>query len=236
MSKKYRLRGLSGEMGPVMRQVSFMRRVAVVTLVLAAGLAFTPKADARDFFSAFFGGITGAPAPAPSMPLPFASEFGDAQPAKRVPVYGGRYGGGASAYCVRTCDGRYFPLVATGGQSRAEACKSFCPASETKVVLGSDIDNAVTEGGKPYSELPNAFKYRTELVSGCTCNGKDAGGLAKISVENDPTLRKGDLVASANGLVVANRSADRRGASVNFSPISKSARAQFNRLPVVAAQ
>ncbi len=236
MSEKYRLRALSGEKGSVMRQASFFRRAAAVIVVLAAGATFAPTADARDFFSTFFGGLTGsAPAPAPSVQLPFAPEFGDAQPAQRVPVYGGRYGGGGS-YCVRTCDGRYFPLMTTGDQTRAEACKSFCPASETRVVYGGNIDSAATETGKPYSELPNAFKYRTELVAGCTCNGKDTGGLAKINVENDPTLRKGDLVAGANGLVVANKSAERRGASVNFSPASRSARAQFERMPVVAAQ
>jgi len=176
-----------------------------------------------------------AQAPTPSTPLPFASEFGDAQPAQRVPVYGGRYSGGGSAYCVRTCDGRYFPLTATGGQSRAEACKSFCPASDTKVVLGSDIDSATTENGKPYSELPNAFKYRTELVAGCTCNGKDPAGLAKINVEDDPTLRKGDIVSGPNGLMVASGSRS-RSAALNFSPAPKSVRAQFERMPVVAAQ
>jgi hypothetical protein len=219
-----------------MSQVSFMRRAAAIALVVTAGSMLAPKADARDFFSSFLGGLFGgrAPAPsAPSMPLPFASEFGDGsgQPAQpRVAR------GGGAAYCVRTCDGRYFPLAVTGDQSRAEACKSFCPASETKVVYGSNIDNAATETGKSYSDLPNAFKYRTELVAGCTCNGKDPGGLAKVNVENDPTLRKGDLVAGANGLVVANKTAERRGASVNFSPMSRSARAQFDKLPVVAAQ
>lgn len=221
-------------MRSVMRQVSFIRQAAAVALVVAAGgLAFAPPAEARDLFTSLFGGLMGATAPPPSIPLPFATEFGDgtAQPAQpRVAR------GGGAAYCVRTCDGRYFPLTATGDQTRAEACKSFCPASETKVVYGGSIDSAATETGKPYSDLPNAFKYRTELVAGCTCNGKDPGGLAKINVENDPTLRKGDLVAGANGLVVANQSRDRRGASVNFTPMSKSARAQFDRLPVVAAQ
>lgn len=219
-----------------MRQASFFRRAAAVIAIVAAGSAFAPPADARDFFSSFFGSLMGAPrAPAPQAQEPFAPEFGDGQPAQRVPVYGGRYGG-SSAYCVRTCDGRYFPLTTTGDQTRVEACKSFCPASETKVVYGGNIDSAATETGKPYSGLPNAFKYRSELVPGCTCNGKDTGGLAKISVENDPTLRKGDLVASENGLIVANKSADRRGSSVNFSPAPKSASAQFSRLPVVAAQ
>lgn len=217
-----------------MSQVLFMRRTAAIGLVVAAGSMLAPKADARDFFSSFLGGLFGGRAPAPSAPsLPFASEFGDGlgQPAQpRVAR------GGGAAYCVRTCDGRYFPLTTTGDQTRAEACKSFCPASETRVVYGGSIDSAATEAGKPYSELPNAFRYRTELVAGCTCNGKDAGGLARINVENDPTLRNGDLVAGTNGLVVANKSAERRGAAVNFIPVSKSVRAQFNTLPVVAAQ
>jgi hypothetical protein len=211
-----------------------MRRAAAIGLVVAAGSMLAPKADARDFFSSFLGGLFGGRAPAPSAPsLPFASEFGDGsgQPAQpRVAR------GGGAAYCVRTCDGRYFPLTTTGDQTRAEACKSFCPASETRVVYGGSIDSAATEAGKPYSELPNAFRYRTELVAGCTCNGKDAGGLARINVENDPTLRKGDLVAGVNGLVVASQSRDRRGTAVNLTPVSKSARAQFSTLPVVAAQ
>ena len=98
--------------------------------------------------------------------------------------------------------------------------QQFCPASDTKVVYGSSIDHAATESGKPYSELPNAFRYRTELVAGCTCNGKDQIGLAPVKIENDPTLRKGDIVAGESGLVVANRGADKRGASLNFSPAS----------------
>ena len=122
---------------------------------------------------------------------------------------------------MRTCDGRYFPIAASDNQSRAASCNSFCPASETKVVYGSNIDNAATETGKPYSELPNAFRYRNEIVAGCTCNGKDQVGLAPVKIENDPTLRKGDIVAGADGLMVAGRGADRRGASLNFSPASQ---------------
>ena len=45
--------------------------------------------------------------------------------------------------------------------------------------------------GKPYSELPNAFRYRNEIVAGCTCNGKDQFGLAPVKIENDPTLAQG---------------------------------------------
>jgi hypothetical protein len=128
--------------------------------------------------------------------------------------------------------------LAPDSESRAASCSSFCPASETKVVYGSssNIDNAATESGKPYSELPNAFRYRNELVAGCTCNGKDQIGLAPVRIENDPTLRKGDIVAGADGLMVAGRGADKRGASLNFSPASQQVRSRYRRVPVVASE
>ena len=90
--------------------------------------------------------------------------------------------------------------------------------------------------GKPYSELPNAFRYRNEIVAGCTCNGKDQIGLAPVKIEDDPTLRKGDIVAGENGLQVVGRSADKRGASLNFSPASDKLRAKYERVPVVAPE
>jgi hypothetical protein len=216
------------------------KRLAFAALAVAGILAATPAAQARDFLSALFGAFSDNPALAPSVPqrsapLPFASEgdfFGrPAEQARpRISV------GGGQAYCVRTCDGRYFPITAGDGQSRAASCNSFCPASETKVVYGSSIDHAATENGKPYAELPNAFRYRNELVAGCTCNGKDQIGLAPVRIEDDPTLRKGDIVAGSNGLVVASRAADRRGASLNFSPASAQVRAKYQRLPVVASE
>ena len=146
------------------------------------------------------------------------------------------YAGGSQAYCVRACDGRYFPIASSGNQTKAASCNSFCPASETRVVFGSNIENAVTEGGKPYSELPNAFRYRDELIAGCTCNGKDPVGLAAVRVEDDPTLRRGDIVAGRGTLMVAGRSADRRGASLQLSPAPESVRSHYRRVPVVASQ
>jgi hypothetical protein len=215
-------------------------RWGIGAVVAICVLSAAPAAQARDFFTSFFNSLSDNPAvgqqrPQPSTALPFASPgdlFGrPAEPARPRVSYGG-----GQAYCVRTCDGRYFPIGASDGQSRAASCNSFCPASETKVVYGSTIDHAATENGKPYSELPNAFRYRNEMVAGCTCNGKDQLGLAPVKIEDDPTLRKGDIVAGANGLVVAARTSDRRGASLNFSPASASVRAKYQRLPVVASE
>jgi hypothetical protein len=198
---------------------------------LLSASTLAPAAHAEDFLSALFGAFGVRPRVF-AAPLSFANE-GDTRALQSAARSRAGYSGGAQAYCVRTCDGRYFPISGSNGQSRAASCSDFCPASETKVVYGSNIDNAATESGKPYSELPNAFRYRNELVAGCTCNGKDQIGLAPVKIENDPTLRRGDLVAGADGLMVAGRAADRRGASLNFSPASGSLR---RRVPVVASE
>jgi hypothetical protein len=211
------------------------RLIALGAAVALCATAIAPAAHAEDFLSALFGAFGARRPQAPSMPLPFASET-DPFPSQNDVRPRTAYSGGGQAYCVRTCDGRYFPITASDNQSRAASCNSFCPASETKVVYGSNIDRAATETGKPYSELPNAFRYRSEMVAGCTCNGKDEIGLAPVKIENDPTLRKGDLVVGANGLMVAGRGADKRGASLNFSPAPESIRSQYRRVPVVASE
>ncbi|MEH2592499.1 DUF2865 domain-containing protein [Bradyrhizobium sp. AZCC 1721] len=199
---------------------------------LACASALAPAAQAQDFFSQLFGGFA-RPRHQPQIQMPFPNDDGQVY----APRGEGRtrYGGGGSqAYCVRTCDGRYFPLTASDNASRGTSCNKLCPASETKVFYGSSIDDAAAENGKAYSELPNAFRYRNELVSGCTCNGKDQVGLAQVKIEDDPTLRKGDIVAGENGLLVAGRSGDRRGTELNFSPASGKVRAKYGRVPVVA--
>ena len=212
-----------------------IRLMALGAAAVGCVLSFAPAAQAEDFLSALFGAFGGHRHEAPSIPLPFSSEGSPLFPQNDARPRAA-YSGGGQAYCVRTCDGRYFPISASDGQSRVASCNSFCPASETKVVYGSTIDNAATENGKSYSELPNAFRYRNELVAGCTCNGKDQIGLAPVKIENDPTLRKGDIVAGAGGLMVAGRGADKRGASLNFSPVPQSVRLRYQRMPVVASE
>jgi Protein of unknown function (DUF2865) len=206
------------------------RQLALGAAAFVCASALAPVAHAEDFLSALFGAFGGGRAHAPW--IPFANPAGPQDEARPRAAYSG----GGQAYCVRTCDGRYFPISAPDNQSRAASCNSFCPASETRVVYGSNIDNAATETGKPYSELPNAFRYRNEIVAGCTCNGKDQIGLAPVKIENDPTLRKGDIVVGAGGTMAAGQGADKRGASLNFSPASQQLRARYQRVPEVASE
>ena len=54
----------------------------------------------------------------------------------------------------------------------------------------------------------------------CTCNGKDAFGLAKFDLTSDPTLRPGDIVSTKNGFKVY---AGRRGQTDAFAPVDRAA-------------
>jgi hypothetical protein len=173
---------------------------------LAAMSLSVPEASAQNgFFDQLFGRRSGASASAsayadPSTqwnPFGWGRQQEAPRPEERAepPVETG------VVFCVRTCDGRYFPLQRHGNTSAAQVCSSFCPASQTKIYSGGSIDRAVGQDGRPYKELATAFAYRERVVAGCTCNGKDAFGLVTSPVEDDPTLRAGDIVATNNGLM-----------------------------------
>jgi hypothetical protein len=163
-----------------------------------------PQPAAAGFFDDLFRGLRRA-VDVPPRNLPFVDPFsslanhlgGTAAPQQRLRADAR---GPAKAFCVRTCDGRYFPVRAHAGMSAAESCRSFCPASDTLLYSGSNIDYAAAADGSRYADLPNAFAYRKALVAGCTCNGRNAFGLAHIDAAQDPTLRPGDIVVTKAGL------------------------------------
>jgi len=109
---------------------------------------------------------------------------------------------GAVAYCVRLCDGRFFPIQRSSGADPAQVCSSFCPAAKTKIFSGSSIDYAAARDGTRYADLRSAFTYRERIVPDCTCNGKDSAGLVTTPAAEDPTLRAGDIVATESGFVI----------------------------------
>jgi hypothetical protein len=120
------------------------------------------------------------------------------------------------SYCVRLCDGRFFPIQRSAA-TPVEICNSFCPAARTKVFAGSSIEHAVAHDGSRYTDLGSAFAYRTKVVPGCTCNGKDAFGLVDMKTADDPTLRQGDVVATRDGFVAYSGATKRSG---DFTPVA----------------
>jgi Protein of unknown function (DUF2865) len=109
--------------------------------------------------------------------------------------------GRSTTYCVRLCDGRFFPIQPAKAATTAQLCTALCPASPTKTFHGSEIRHAVAADGTRYAALANAFAYRARIAPGCTCNGKDHFGLATLAIGADPTLRAGDMVMTRDGVL-----------------------------------
>lgn len=185
---------------------------SVIFAAIAATLALSAApASAQGFFDIFNFGRRSAPAP---QVQPYAPFGGD----ESAPVERATPGATYATYCVRLCDGRFFPIQRNAGNA-AETCSSFCPAAKTAVYSGAGIEHAVSTSGKRYADLDNAFTYRDKVVDNCTCNGRTAYGLARVDATRDQTLRAGDIVATANGMATYNGSG--RGVA-QFTPIDKS--------------
>ena len=190
--------------------------LAAVTLVSAVALA--PRmASAEGIFDFFFGGFQKQQRQGSGQANFFADPFGlNQQPAPPPrPVASGS----GPAFCVRNCDGKYFPL-ARGHATPVQMCQAFCPATATKVFFGSSIDGAHASNGERYADSENAFAYRKALRADCTCNGRDPAGLAPVDLTLDTSLRPGDVIATTDGLVAY--SGVRIGASqtAEFTPIA----------------
>lgn len=208
------------------RKITRLRR-PFVAIGLAACVVVAPHgASAQGFFDFLFGG--GQPQQKqqqrrgePSRQNDFFSDpFGLNTPTEQPPPQrSAGYGGSGPAFCVRTCDGKYFPLGRSGA-SPAQMCQAFCPASPTKVMFGSSIDYASSSTGERYADLPNAFAYRKALKADCTCNGRDPAGLAPIDLSLDTSLRPGDVVATTNGLVAFNGMRTGNNQTADFTPVS----------------
>jgi hypothetical protein len=129
-------------------------------------------------------------------------------------LFGGRIinpgGDGAPAgtyrtVCVRTCDGYYFPLSYSTVPNRfaddQRTCQRQCPGAEVMLYSyrnpGEDINQAVSQAGQPYTELPNAFHYRKEFVAACSCRrpGQSWADALK-NADDSSTLESGDIVVT----------------------------------------
>ncbi len=111
------------------------------------------------------------------------------------------------AYCVRLCDGYYFP-IGTGSDNfdkHEASCNSMCPSSQTRVYVaptGSDEIGKASHRGQTYAHLGTAYNYRQKHDKICSCNpASPAGGLGMFSPkpEEDVTLHRGDVVMTDAG-------------------------------------
>jgi Protein of unknown function (DUF2865) len=193
----------------------------VIGVLAMTGAAVAPRAAAaQGFFDFLFGGPRQEPQrQQPNYPEPPPS-VGRIAPAPlgQENVNGEADSSGHTvAFCVRLCDGEHFPLEQMVNGTPVETCRAICPYARTKVFFGNEIGSAVSQDGQRYTAIDTAFVYQKHLVANCTCNGRDALGLATFDVKNDPTLRPGDIVSTKEGLLAYT---GRNGATASFAPVN----------------
>jgi hypothetical protein len=189
------------------------KTAAIVGCLNLGLMMLVAPASAQGIFESIFGGLRHAieghrqPTNITAFADPFASRISEPQRADIGP---------SKAFCVRISDGFYFPVQSRPGLSASQSCNAFCPSSKTVLYSGSHIDSAVASDGSRYEDLDNAYLYRKRLVADSTCNGRDQFGVARLDVNNDPTLRPGDVVATKAGLMAYTGTKDK---TADFTPI-----------------
>jgi Protein of unknown function (DUF2865) len=188
----------------------------VAVTAVASVVALPRMASAESIFDFFFGGFQKQQQRQGQASF-FADPFGlNQQPAPPPRAVASASG---PAFCVRSCDGKYFPLT-RGSATPVQMCQAFCPASATKVFFGSSIDGAYANNGERYADSENAFAYRKALRADCTCNGRDPAGLAPVDLTLDTSLRPGDVVATTDGLVAYSGVRTGTGLTAEFTPVA----------------
>ena len=196
---------------------------AACVLIAASLMAAMPlgSASAQGLLDFLFGNSRRYAPPPP--PPPQTSDFAPFRDLFRIPPDRRESireaSGPRSSFCVRTCDGRYFPIQGHSHASAVQQCNALCPAATTQIFTGNNIGYAVAGNGRRYADLANAFLYRKQFVPGCTCDGKSPAGLARVAPTDDPTLRRGDIVVSNAGFAFF--SGRDRNRQANFTPVDQ---------------
>lgn len=122
--------------------------------------------------------------------------------------------------CVRTCDGYFFPISFSTAPSRfaddQRSCQRMCPAAEAMLYThrnpGEDMNQAVSAGGRLYSELPNAFKFRQEFNAACSCKKQgETWAEALKGLEDRSTIEHGDILVTEDRAKAMNAPRDAQG-------------------------
>lgn len=146
--------------------------------------SYSSRNRPRNFLEQLFNPSAGMPQPQQVSALPPEGRVLQRNDSFDNGGYDTGFGGGKyRTLCVRTCDGYYFPIAYSTTRSSFEAqeqvCKQMCPGTEVVLYAhrnpGQDSSKALsTIDRSRYSDLPNAFAYRTSLVPGCTCGKSTA--------------------------------------------------------------
>jgi hypothetical protein len=168
--------------------------------------------------------------------------FGNNNPGAPPSTDFGPQSGTFRTVCVRTCDGAYFPISFATMPARfpddEKTCKALCPATEAMLYAyrnpGEDMNQAVSIGGQPYSQMPNAFRFRQEFNPSCACKaaGQTWSDALKNVDDKAAAEQQGDIIVTDESAKKMARPPAAKGAA----PVAKKgATSTVGGAPVAAA-
>ena len=189
--------------------------------VIVAGLALARGRDGG--FDGPVGQGLGGLFASPEASAPARSSDGEDRPVRHKHVAGA--GGGArfggKPVCVRLCDGSFFPASLPGAGDAG--CAAQCPEAPTELysMVSDRIEDAVSaRTGAPYSKLPVARRFQSTHEATCSCHREAVASRAK-ELLHDQTLRKGDVVMTAEGFRVFEGGGWGPATAQDFVPVAK---------------
>jgi len=142
---------------------------------------------------------------------------------------------GGRSYCVRECDGYFFPVglysSSSDTASHQRACGRLCPGARTTLYVmrgGSDkIEDAVAaRGGATYARLMASLQRKGEGEKDkdkeCSCHAGQSNESSIESIYLDPTLRRGDAVMTTHGVEVFHGASRYPYSKNDFRPLAHS--------------
>ena len=163
-------------------------RNVFATIAAAVVMMTSSELRAQDFFEALFGPDTASPQKTVGGKYPFLEQSQPLDPARsRKPknrhvernspfqkaLAANAHVEAPDGFCVRTCDGYYFPLIKSRRATTQQYCDYACPSAPTAVYEGSAIETARNIAGEKYTSLPTAFSFRDKAMQKCVCNAPE---------------------------------------------------------------
>lgn len=193
------------------------KSMRIAALLALAALAAASPGRAEGLLDFLFGPSDPAPVPAAPQRAPRDSAAGRrAKSFQKAPVGEIRFAKpresdsssgfsepSTGGFCVRTCDGYFFPLIKSTKATRQQSCEFACPSAPMEIYDGATIETARNAKGQRYSSLPVAFAFRDRTANNCSCNDpRSSQAYFEKMARSDPTLRSGDVVVEDEGAFV----------------------------------
>jgi hypothetical protein len=187
-----------------------MRRGYLKGLIFSVALASlfmaSAPAVAEDLLDFLFGPEQEA-APQRETRTPSGDvRFGPKRPVKKPGGGGGRGATHVGGYCVRTCDGYFFPLIKSSRATRQQSCNFACPSATVEIYDGANIETSRNARGETYKSLLESVAGRADASARCSCNDPlTSAAYSRDAARTDPTLQTGDFVIEDEGPLVFGR-------------------------------